>query len=99
MSESHDIEQIAGAIGSVMPAMAIRDAVLIARAILPLIRAAEVRGAENMRDRATVAIRAQMKDFLSEQYAVGQPMASFSERFACDQCLLAVAALPPIKEG
>jgi hypothetical protein len=27
-----------------------------------------------------------MRDFLSEEYAVGQPLSSFSERFACKQC-------------
>lgn len=35
----------------------------------------------------------QRDDFLSEQYAVGQPMSSFSERFACGECARAIRAL------
>jgi hypothetical protein len=39
----------------------------------------------------------QQRSFLSEQYAVNQPMSSFSERFACGQCAKAIrtaAGLP-----
>lgn len=32
-------------------------------------------------------IEAQKASFASEQYAVGQPLSSFQERFACDQCI------------
>lgn len=35
-------------------------------------------------------IRETRDGFLSEQYAVGQPIASFSERFACDQAAQAI---------
>lgn len=35
----------------------------------------------------------QARDFLSEQYAVGQPMSSISERFACQECATAIRAL------
>jgi hypothetical protein len=39
----------------------------------------------------------QQRGFLSEQYAVNQPLSSFSERFACGQCAKAIreaAGLP-----
>lgn len=32
----------------------------------------------------------QQRSFLSEQYAVNQPLSSFSERFACGQCAKAI---------
>lgn len=33
---------------------------------------------------------AQQKAFLSNEYAVNQPMSSFGERFACGQCAKAI---------
>lgn len=39
------------------------------------------------------AIKAQRTSFSSNQYAVGQPMSSFLERFACDQCIEAILKL------
>lgn len=45
------------------------------------------------------AIENQKASFASEQYAVGQPLSSFLERFACDQCIDAITALKkPVKE-
>ena len=33
------------------------------------------------------------QEFLSPQYAVGQPLSSFQERFACGECATAIRAL------
>jgi hypothetical protein len=50
-------------------------------------------------DSCIAAIEKQKASFASEQYAVGQPLSSFQERFACDQCIDAIAALKkPVKE-
>lgn len=38
------------------------------------------------------------RDFLSEEYAVGQPISSIQERFACEQCAQAIRAIPTAKE-
>jgi hypothetical protein len=35
----------------------------------------------------------QQRVFASDQYAIGQPMSSLSERFACGRCLEEIAAL------
>jgi hypothetical protein len=35
-------------------------------------------------------VRETRDGFLSEEYAVGQPLASFQERFACDQAAKAI---------
>jgi hypothetical protein len=44
-------------------------------------------------------IEKQKASFASEQYAAGQPLSSFLERFACDQCINAITALKkPVKE-
>lgn len=37
-------------------------------------------------------IREQSREFQSEDYAVGQPMSSFNERFACSQCADAIGS-------
>lgn len=42
---------------------------------------------------AAAECRKQQQDFLSPQYAVGQPISSFSERFACSECAAAILAL------
>lgn len=34
----------------------------------------------------------QSREFLSPQYAVGQPLSSFAERFACGECAKAIRA-------
>ena len=50
-------------------------------------------------DSCIAAIEKQKASFASEQYAVGQPLSSFLERFACDQCIDAITALKkPVKE-
>lgn len=41
------------------------------------------------------ACEQQAKDFLSPEYATGQPLSSFSERFACGQCAEAICSLAP----
>lgn len=44
-------------------------------------------------ERAAAACEAEKQDFLSESYATGQPLSSFRERFACDQCAKAIRQL------
>jgi hypothetical protein len=44
-------------------------------------------------EECAAACRSQAENFLSPAYAVGQPMSSFSERFACEQCEKAIRAL------
>lgn len=44
-------------------------------------------------EQAAKVCEQQARDFLSEQYAVGQPMSSISERFACQECATAIRAL------
>ena len=44
-------------------------------------------------DRCAEACEGQAKIFLSPEYAVAQPLSSFSERFACRQCAESVRAL------
>ncbi|KQM18415.1 hypothetical protein [Novosphingobium sp. Leaf2] len=46
---------------------------------------------------AARACEQQARDFLSPQYATGQPASSISERFACSECATAIRALksPP----
>ena len=40
-----------------------------------------------------IAIAEQVRDgFLSEEYAVGQPLSSIQERFACNQVIEAIRA-------
>ena len=46
-------------------------------------------------DGAAAECRKQAEVFGSDKYAVGQPMASFSERFACEKCSDAIRALDP----
>lgn len=45
---------------------------------------------------AIEAIEAQKASFASNEYAVGQPLSSFAERFACDQIAAAINALPAV---
>ena len=40
----------------------------------------------------------QQRVFLSEQYAVNQPLSSFSERFACGLCAKAIRAAAGIED-
>ena len=42
------------------------------------------------RERAAKVCEDQSKAFLSPEYATGQPLSSFSERFACDLCASAI---------
>lgn len=56
------------------------------RDIAALIGTIERRGAA----RAIEIVRETRDEFLSEHYAVGQPAASFNERFACDQAASAI---------
>lgn len=43
-------------------------------------------------ERAALICEEQARDFLSPQYATGQPLSSFNERFACDECARAIRA-------
>lgn len=47
-----------------------------------------------MRERCAQACEDQAASFLSPQYATGQPLSSFPERFACQQCADAIRNLP-----
>jgi len=47
-----------------------------------------------MRERCAQACEDQAASFLSPQYATGQPLSSFQERFACQQCADAIRNLP-----
>ena len=47
-------------------------------------------------EQAAVICQQQAKEFLSPQYAIGQPLSSFQERFACSECATAIRAA---KEG
>jgi hypothetical protein len=42
---------------------------------------------------AAKACEAQSNTFLSPEYATGQPLSSFNERFACKTCAAAIRAL------
>lgn len=42
------------------------------------------------RERCIAAIEAQKAIFMSPEYATGQPLSTFQERFACDQCIEAI---------
>lgn len=44
-------------------------------------------------EEAIAACRAQQVSFASPEYSTGQPLASFTERFACNQCIEAIRAL------
>lgn len=61
-----------------------------AQAILPLIEAAVM--AE--RERCAGVAEQQAQEFLSPQYAVGQPSSSFNERFACSEVAKAIRSQP-----
>lgn len=50
--------------------------------------------ARAMREACIEACRQQEQDFLDPQYATPQPMGSFTERFACRECIKAIEALP-----
>lgn len=49
--------------------------------------------AEKTREAAVDACKQVGRDFLSPEYATGQPISSFAERFACAQCAAAIHAL------
>lgn len=55
--------------------------------------AAERRGIEAGRERFARVCEEQATAFLSPDYATGQPLASFSERFACGECAAAIRKL------
>ena len=44
-------------------------------------------------DDAAKACEDQRQDFLSPEYTTGQPLGSFSERFACGECAASIRAL------
>ena len=46
---------------------------------------------------AAAVCRRQAEEFKSDEYATGQPLSSFKERFACAQCDNAIRALDPAK--
>lgn len=48
---------------------------------------------------AARACEDQMQVFLSPEYATGQPLSSFHERFACGQCAAAIRSLSPESKG
>lgn len=64
--------------------------------ILGALRRAYAAGQEDMQMKASEACKKVQEGFLSPEYSFGQPMASFSERFACGECIDAILALPPI---
>jgi hypothetical protein len=47
-----------------------------------------------MREAAAHACEEQARLFLSPEYATGQPLSSFNERFACKECADAIRAIP-----
>lgn len=57
-------------------------------------------GQEEMRERAAATCIELQAGFLSNEYSLGQPMASIGERVACRSCSDKIEALPltPIKE-
>jgi hypothetical protein len=56
------------------------------------IAAAEARGWRRGMERAAKIADKKALEFLSSEYAAGQPLASFSERFACAEVAKAVRA-------
>lgn len=58
-------------------------------------QAAELRAAKAAIEAAVQACKEQSKAFASEEYATPQPIGSISERFACQECEKAIAALDP----
>lgn len=56
------------------------------------IRAAEQAAVAQEKKRCVEACENQQKIFASNQYALGQPRSSFSERFACGACITAIEA-------
>lgn len=61
-----------------------------------LIRRAFIAGQIDMREQSKARIKQVQQDFLSPDYAVGQPLSSFNERFACGQCFDEVSSLPTL---
>jgi hypothetical protein len=51
-----------------------------------------------MREMAAHACEEKTRVFLSPEYATGQPLSSFNERFACKECADAIRALPITQE-
>lgn len=72
---------------NVSPADTIRAALTAA---LPLIRARVRRAALA---EAIEACKQKEREFLDPTYTTGQPLASFDERFGCDQCAAAILKL------
>jgi len=63
--------------------------------VIPALRRVYAAGQENMQKKAYEACKKVQEGFLSPEYSLGQPLASFSERFACGECIDAILALPP----
>ena len=59
-----------------------RDEKRLARVVIPAIAEFCAQACEQQRD-----------EFLSPEYATNQPLSSFNERFACDQCATAIRSL------
>ena len=50
-------------------------------------------GRAEMREKAAGACKKQAEVFGSSEYATGQPLSSFAERFACGQCETAIRSI------
>lgn len=61
--------------------------------LLLLTNKAYARGRHEALEEAAKACEQQRDDFLSPEYATGQPLSSFQERFACGQCIAIIRAL------
>ena len=61
--------------------------------LTPLLDKARAAGAAEMKERCVGVAEQQAQEFLSPDYAAGQPLASFSERFACDEVVKAIRSL------
>lgn len=61
--------------------------------------AARIEGIRLGLEAAAGVCDAQKQVFMSEEYAVGQPMSSFMERFACGCCSDAIRAIDPAVIG
>jgi hypothetical protein len=65
---------------------------IVARQMAPAVEALVTRALE----RAAVICEEQAKEFLAPEYATGQPLSSFQERYACNECARAIRAeIPP----
>lgn len=66
---------------------------IIRAAYMQQARAAIRAAAPLILDMAAGECEKRREDFLSPEYATGQPLSSFSERFACNECASAVRQL------